>query len=103
MAQETPVIATGYSGNMSFMTEENSYLVPYKIGKVGADAGGYDPEAIWAEPDLETASKLMMRVMNDVAEAELKGVAGKEHLESFFSPQAVGLIMKEQLSRLGAL
>jgi glycosyltransferase involved in cell wall biosynthesis len=103
MAQETPVIATGYSGNMSFMTEENSYLVPYKIGKVGADAGGYDPEAIWAEPDLETASKLMMRVMNDVAEAELKGVAGKEHLESFFSPQAVGLIMKEQLCRLGAL
>ena len=103
MAQGTPVIATGYSGNMSFMTEDNSYLVPYVIGKVGTNAGGYDPEARWAEPDLQTASRLMLQVMNDVAEAELKGKAGKEYLDSYFSPQAVGLIMKEQLSRIGAL
>lgn len=103
MAQGTPVIATGYSGNMSFMTEHNSYLVPYVIGKVGTNAGGYDPEARWAEPDLETASRLMLQVMNDVVESELKGKAGKEFLDSYFSPQVVGKIMKEQLFRLGAL
>ena len=103
MAQGTPVIATGYSGNMSFMTEDNSYLVPYVIGKVGTNAGGYDPEATWAEPDLQTASRLMVKVMNDVIESELKGKAGKEYLDSYFSPQVVGQVMKDQLSRLGAL
>ena len=29
-----PVIATGYSGNLDFMTEENSFLVHYKVGVV---------------------------------------------------------------------
>src|SRR5688572_32239647 len=29
MARAKPVIATGYSGNLDFMNDANSYLVPY--------------------------------------------------------------------------
>ena len=31
MAYGKPVIATAYSGNLAFMTEETSYLVPYQL------------------------------------------------------------------------
>src|SRR5262249_49655448 len=30
-----PVIATAYSGNVDFMTEENSYLVPHGMTEIG--------------------------------------------------------------------
>ena len=36
-----PVIATGYSGNLDFMTPENSYLVDYMMGAVPADCDPY--------------------------------------------------------------
>ena len=31
MALGKPAIATGYSGNLAFMDEESSYLVPYSL------------------------------------------------------------------------
>ena len=36
-----PVIATGYSGNLDFMTAENSYLVDYTMGAVPAGSDPY--------------------------------------------------------------
>ena len=33
-----PVLATGYSGNVDFMTAENSYLVDYAMAPIGPGA-----------------------------------------------------------------
>ena len=52
MSHGKPVIATGYGGNLDFMTQENSYLVPYELVAVGQDARPYPSTAMWAEPDL---------------------------------------------------
>ena len=35
MALGKPVIATGYSGNLDYMTDENAYLVDYTLREVG--------------------------------------------------------------------
>ena len=40
-----PVIATGYSGNMDFMTVENSFPIPFELVSVGPGAEPYDPDA----------------------------------------------------------
>src|SRR3712207_9035191 len=37
MALGKPVIATGYSGNVDFMREDNSWLVPAGLTQVGPD------------------------------------------------------------------
>ena len=47
MALGTPVIATGYSGNMDFMDERNSYLVDWTRTLVGTDSDIYPPEGSW--------------------------------------------------------
>ncbi len=53
-----PAIATNYSGNVDFMTPENSYLVEYRLRKVVAEdhiynpygATVYKPGFLWADP-----------------------------------------------------
>ncbi len=46
----SPCIATGYSGNLEFMSPENSWLIPYQTVAVGAGAPTYPPNHTWAEP-----------------------------------------------------
>ncbi|MGH9387236.1 MAG: glycosyltransferase [Vicinamibacterales bacterium] len=62
MAAGKPVIATGYSGNLHFMTSENSYLVDYTTGAVPGGCDPYPTGAPWAEPDLGHAATLMREV-----------------------------------------
>jgi hypothetical protein len=62
---ERPVIATGYSGNLDFMSAGNSFLVRYEMAPIGADAAPYPAEGEWAEPDLGHAAALMRQVFED--------------------------------------
>ena len=50
MGLQKPVIATAYSGNLDFMTAENSYLVGYTTGAVPAGCDPYPVGSPWAEP-----------------------------------------------------
>ncbi len=65
-----PVIATGWSGNMTFMNHTNSCLVNYKLVPVQGSVTAYDrrligKDALWAEPDIETAAAWMKRLVDD--------------------------------------
>jgi hypothetical protein len=60
-----PVIATGYSGNMDFMTGENSFLMPHSWALVTRGADPYPEGARWADPDLDAAASLMRTVFDD--------------------------------------
>ncbi len=56
MARKTAVIATGYSGNLDFMDEDSSVLVP--IEKVAVtNYAGMRVNSQWAEPDIDFASR----------------------------------------------
>ena len=71
-----PVIATGYSGNMDFMNNDNSFLVDYKMVPVGNDGGPYPVAASWADPDLVQASQFMRLVFENAEARESIGRAG---------------------------
>jgi len=64
MAAGTPAIATGWSGNMEFMTPDESLLVPCSLVAVGPDAAPYAEDAPWADPDLDAAAEAMRRVVD---------------------------------------
>lgn len=83
MALGTPVIATGYSGNLAFMTKDTSFLIPHKLVKVGPGAGPYDPEAVWAEPHLTAASKAMRTVFDKPSVAQAVADRARRHIEQF--------------------
>jgi glycosyltransferase involved in cell wall biosynthesis/SAM-dependent methyltransferase len=74
MALGKPVIATAYSGNLDFMDDQTAYLVPCTEGSVPEGCAPYRAGARWAEPDLDTAARLMRRVVQHPDEAAAVGV-----------------------------
>ena len=102
MAIGKPAIATGYSGNLDFMTSENSYLVDHTIGRVGPECEIYPPEGEWAEPNLEHAARLMREVYTDTAEARRRGARAREDIARLLSPASTGRRMRERLEHLAA-
>ena len=70
MSLGKPVIATAWSGNMDFMTVENSCLIGYDLVPVAAGHPAYQPAAIgpgqqWAEPKIDEAVVWMRRLAGD--------------------------------------
>jgi glycosyltransferase involved in cell wall biosynthesis len=65
MAHGTPVIATGYSGNLDFMDAGTAELVGHDLVAVGPDSQPYDADAVWADPHLDEASEAMRRLLAD--------------------------------------
>jgi glycosyltransferase involved in cell wall biosynthesis len=100
MSLGKPVIATGYSGNVDFMTAENSYLVDHAIGRVGPDCEIYPPDGEWAEPSVEHAAELMRRVYSAPTEAATRGARARADVTRLLSPAATGANMRRRLERL---
>ncbi|WP_166442896.1 glycosyltransferase family 4 protein [Phragmitibacter flavus] len=92
MALGKPCIATGFSGNLSFMNDENSALVPWVPTRDGLHAPPYNelPEAEWAEPDITAAAAAMHRIFRDPAYAQAIGRQAASDIRSIYSLQAVG-------------
>jgi glycosyltransferase involved in cell wall biosynthesis len=58
------VVATGYSGNLTFMDERNSFLVPYRLVEPKRDAPFLTRKfagrtAAWADPDIDVAAQIL--------------------------------------------
>lgn len=97
MSLGTPVIATGYSGNMDFMPEGSVLLVPAREVTVGPGRY-YPPHGHWASPDLDVAAAHMRRVRGDEELRHRLARAGRCALEKF-SYEAVGEIAGAALLR----
>jgi glycosyltransferase involved in cell wall biosynthesis len=62
------VIATGYSGNMTYMNEHNSMAVPYRMVEASDEIHFITrrfvgPGALWADPDVASAAAMMRSVL----------------------------------------
>ena len=95
-----PVIATGYSGNLDFLSDTNSFIIPGSRVKVGDGAEGYSPEAMWMEPNVTEASKYMRYVYENQAEAAQKGLRGQADILRAFDVASCGAIMKGRLEQI---
>lgn len=100
MALGVPVIASNYSGNLDFMNEDNSFLVPTSPVQVGEGAEGYSPTAVWREPDLVVAGELMRSVLNDPMHAADMGRRGQHELLSSLTAERCGAIMRRRLEEI---
>jgi glycosyltransferase involved in cell wall biosynthesis len=78
MAAGVPVVATGWSGNLQFMSEDDSRLVPYELVEVGPGAEPYAADAWWAEPDVDRAAGFMRELFDDPEGARQLGGRGRE-------------------------
>jgi GT2 family glycosyltransferase/glycosyltransferase involved in cell wall biosynthesis len=97
MALGKPVIATGYSGNIDFMTPENSLLVNHSLVEVGDGHGDYEPHQQWAEPDLDHAALLLRALVQDPRLAARIGARAREDVVRSLHPAKVGAQIRDHL------
>lgn len=100
MALGKPVIATNYSGNLDFMTPENSLLVDYRLVELTEDHGPYQRGNQWADPHLEHAAELMRWVVAHPEEVRAIGCRAAETIRVTLSPRAVGALTRQRLETL---
>lgn len=100
-----PVIATRYSGNLDFMTDDNSCLVDYSLVPVRPDEylHARSNEFHWADPDIAGAAALMRRVFEDAEYRRMIGVRASIDIRATFNPRSVGQRMRARLTEIGAL
>jgi glycosyltransferase involved in cell wall biosynthesis len=73
-----PVIATGWSGNMDYMTEKTSFPVKYRLVDVDDPQNVYGrTEGLWADAECEHAAEIFLALRNDRALAAAVGAAAR--------------------------
>lgn len=95
-----PVIATGYSGNVDFMTSETSFLVPYKVVALNQTHGPYKRGFHWAQPDLNYAADTLRHVAEHRDSAAELGRKAREHVWKALHPTNIGKAVREALHSL---
>jgi glycosyltransferase involved in cell wall biosynthesis/SAM-dependent methyltransferase len=103
MVYGKPVIATGYSGNLEFMTDENSYLVAHTMSSVPAGVEPYPTDAHWAEPDLAHAADIMRHVYENPEEARERGVRAQRDIRERQSPERLGAFIGRRIAEIREL
>jgi glycosyltransferase involved in cell wall biosynthesis len=102
MLRGKPVIATGYSGNLDYMSADNSHLVDHRLVAIGPGRDPYPAQSRWAEPDLDHAAALMRLVFENPEAASVLGAAGAESICATHSPQVAGEAIFRRLESIRA-
>ena len=89
-----PVIATNYSGNLEFMSKNNSLLVKYKLIKIKKKDYIHHRNKYWADPDLSHASYLIKKVKQDKVIRDKIAFNAKKTLEEYTLRSMISEIRK---------
>jgi glycosyltransferase involved in cell wall biosynthesis len=101
MAWGRPVVATGYSGNLDFMTADNSFLVPFDPGRVPTGLEHvYPAGATWAEPRHDDAVRLLRRVWTYPDEAVARGRLAQRDIRRTHGPAVTGSTIRRRLAEI---
>ena len=95
-----PVIATGFSGPLDYLSQGNAKLVPYSLTSVQQPYVYYSPEMHWAQPDVGTAARLIQEVYADPATARRDAESLAVTIKREYSLERIGSLAKDRLASL---
>jgi glycosyltransferase involved in cell wall biosynthesis len=95
------VVATGWSANMDFMTEQNSMPVRFELQPLAHDVGAYPAGPVWAEADIEHAAWCLSQLVTEPALRTDMGRRAALDIKAQLSPATVGATIRQRLSVLG--
>lgn len=100
MSMGKPVIATAWSGNLEFMTEDNSCLVPAELTEISHGQYLHADGQRWAAPDVEVAASFMRRLVFEEGFAQGLGERGRASITRQLSPKGIGKMLAERLEAI---
>jgi glycosyltransferase involved in cell wall biosynthesis len=108
MSSGIPCIATGWGGQTDFITDENGYLVDYKLRQTTyandeAIAQNFfhlfTDDMLWAEADVASLQKTMRHTYENREEVKAKGKQAREDMKKM-SWNDVGFILKDSIEKV---
>ncbi|MEM8551932.1 MAG: glycosyltransferase [Pseudomonadota bacterium] len=104
MVVGTPVVATGYSGNMDFTNEETAWPVDYDLVQPAPNEYLFvDQDQVWAAPKLESAVAQLRAVRANKEERNARVRRAQEFVEANFSLDAQARKYRRRLSQIEAM
>ncbi|MBS0208535.1 MAG: glycosyltransferase family 4 protein [Planctomycetes bacterium] len=103
MAMGKPVIATGYSGNMDFMTSDDTLLVNYELASLEYDIPPYRQGNLWAKPSVAHGTECLRWVYEHPAEARALGKRGQQLVRRVLSLESAARRMSDRLAQIRQL
>lgn len=98
MVAGTAVVATGYSGNLSFMTEDDALLVDAPLVDVDDPFGVYASQSgVWADPDVKQASQYLRMLYDDRGFLRRTARRGRAAVAAKLSYSTIGNQMREYM------
>lgn len=80
------VVVTGYSAPLEFCNERNSMLIPYKMIPVDcSDVPWYSSAKVWADADVNAASKALRKLYDNPTLRNELGAKAKAFVEDHFA------------------
>jgi glycosyltransferase involved in cell wall biosynthesis len=100
-AAATPVVITGYGGQLDYLDAQSAFLVDHTLVPVDDPAGGasYTPDQRWAEPSVEHAAALLRQVAGDPVAARVRAGRARDRVRSQFAPDSVARALIAALDR----
>ncbi|PLR21505.1 glycosyl transferase family 1 [Caulobacter flavus] len=89
MAAGKAVVATGWSGNLDFMDQDNAVLAPAGLIPV-EDAQGLYADDVWADPDLDAAAAALAALIDDAGARAALGRRARDAIAARLSLSAIG-------------
>lgn len=96
-------LATGWSGNLDYMTKENSLLVDYKLVPVAAGEYPFGEGQVWADADPDHAAALLEDVIDHPDKARAIAANGRRDIRLEHSYRAVGLRVLDRVRNINAM
>ncbi|MGO4222725.1 glycosyltransferase [Lysobacter sp. TAF61] len=95
-----PVVATGWSGNTEFMSDQDSCLVGYRLLPLAQDQYPFWEGQRWAEPDIAQAAGYMRRLVDEPEYAAAVGARAAARVRQTLSPHAVATRLASRLDQI---
>ncbi|MEC0227075.1 glycosyltransferase family 4 protein [Paenibacillus alba] len=111
LASGIPIIATGWGGQMDFLTTKNSFLIPYKLKNPSVSMNSQHAISRkfsnlfaqkgqqWAEPDLHSLRKIMRKAYEQPELCKQKGRQGRRDM-THLSWDRAGMRMKQAIEKV---
>ena len=82
LLQSRPVLATGYSGNMEFMSDLQPFLIDHELENAEDQSGVYKGSSnqFWASPNEENGAEKLLTILDNLAEAKKIASKGRERI-----------------------
>jgi glycosyltransferase involved in cell wall biosynthesis len=99
---DKPVVVTAWSGNMDYMSTDNSLGVRYSLVPLGEGDYPHWQDQVWADADLDDAAQKVLMLFENPEFGRQMGKRAGIHMRTHFSHRRQGLRYREQLRRIAS-